>query len=116
MMGYNFFIGVFLFIIMHVLVWFSTNLQLVEKFNSVNTLLLTVALAIPTSLAGYYGTKLIYNSLQDSLWAVRFIGFGVSYLVFPILTWTMLGESMFTLKTLLCIFLSILIVLIQVLL
>ena len=115
-MGLKFFLGVCLFIITHILVWFSTNLQLVEKFNSINTLTLTIILAIPTSLAAYYGTRLVYDSLEDSLWAVRFIGFGVSYLVFPILTWTMLGESMFTLKTLLCIFLSLLIVLIQVLL
>lgn len=108
--------GIFLFIVVHILVWFSTNLQLVEKFNSINTIALTVLLAIPTSLSGYYGTKLVYESLEDSLWAVRFVGFGVSYLVFPILTWLMLGESMFTFKTLLCIFLSMLIVLIQVLL
>ncbi len=113
-MGYKFFVGICLFIATHILVWFSTNLQLVEKFNSVNTLALTIALAIPTSLCGYYGTRLIYDSLQDSLWAVRFVGFGVSYLVFPILTWTMLGESMFTVKTMTCIFLSLVIVAIQV--
>ena len=79
-MGYKFFTGICLFIVTHILVWFSTNLQLVERFNSLNTLALTIALAIPTSLCGYYGTRLIYDSLQDSLWAVRFVGFGQ---VFP---------------------------------
>ena len=113
-MGFKFFLGVLLFILTHILVWFSTNLQLVEKFNSVNTFALTVFLAIPTSVTAYYATRLVYDSLEDSLWAVRFVGFGVSYLVFPILTWMMLGESMFTPKTLVCIFLSLLIVLIQV--
>ena len=113
-MTYRFLLGVLLFVLMHVLVWFSTNSQLVEKFSAINTLLLAIILAVPTTLAGYYGTKLIYGSLSDSLWAVRFVGFGISYLVFPILTWTLLGESMFTFKTLLCIFLSFIIVAIQV--
>jgi hypothetical protein len=34
--------------------------------------------------------------------------------VFPILTWFILGESMFTTKTMLCLSLSILIILIQI--
>ena len=106
--------GVFLFSLVHVFVWFGTNLQLVERFSSVNTLALSIALAIPTSLCAYYGTRLAYSALSESLWSVRFIAFGVSYLVFPILTWSMLGESMFTVKTLSCIFLSLLIVFIQV--
>ena len=115
-MTFKFFLGISFFILMHILVWFSTNLQLVEKFSAINTLVVAIFLAIPTTISAYYGTRLIYSSLQDSLWAVRFIGFGVSYLVFPILTWIFLGESMFTFKTLLCIFLSLVIVLIQVLL
>jgi hypothetical protein len=46
-------------------------------------------------------------------WAARMLGFGMSYLTFPFLTWWLLHESMFTTKTMLCIFLSIMIVGIQ---
>ena len=106
--------GVGLFCLMHVLVWFSTNLQLVSWASSMNTVFVAVALSVPATLCAYYGTKMTYEALDESLWSVRFIGFGVSYLVFPILTWLLLGETMFTAKTLLCIFLSVLIVCIQV--
>ena len=46
-------------------------------------------------------------------WAARMLGFGMSYLTFPFLTWWLLNESMFTTKTMLCVFLSIMIVGIQ---
>jgi hypothetical protein len=70
--------------------------------------------AVPTSLLAYYGSRVGYSALNDSAWSVRFLGFGLSYLVFPVLTWLLLGETMFTLKTGLCIFLSFTIISIQV--
>ena len=73
-----------------------------------------VTLAIPTSLAAYYASRFTYAALDEQVWAVRFIGFGTSYLVFPLLTWWLLKESMFTPKTLICIMLSMLIIAIQV--
>ena len=106
--------GCFLFCLLHALVWFSTNLQFVKGFENSRTLLYAMCLAVPTTVIAYFATKLTYSSLEDSLWAVRFVGFGTSYLVFPVLTWAFLGESMFTAKTLVCVFLSLLIVFIQV--
>ena len=99
---------------LHALVWFSTNLQFVKGVDPSKTIWYAVALAIPTTLVAYFATRFTYSALEDSLWAVRFVGFGTSYLIFPILTWGFLGESMFTLKTLICVFLSLLIVCIQV--
>jgi len=96
------------------MVWFAANLQFVKGFESSKTLLYTIILSAPISITAYYATRITYSSLEDSLWAVRFIAFGMSYLIFPILTWALLGESMFTLKTISCVFLSILIVYIQV--
>ncbi len=107
-------IGCFLFCLLHVMVWFSTNLQFVKGFESSRTLLYAIGLSIPITVTAYFATKITYTALEDSLWAVRFIAFGMSYLVFPVLTWALLGESMFTLKTLSCVLLSILIVFIQV--
>lgn len=107
-------ISALLFTLMHILVWFSTNLQFVKGFESSKSLLIALALSLPITLCAFYATRTAYIAMSDSLWSVRFIGFGMSYLVFPILTWAVLGESMFTMKTLLCIFLSIIIVCIQV--
>ena len=72
-----------------------------------------IPFAIAVLIGGYFGSKYLYSQLT-SVWSVRFIGFGLSYLVFPLMTWYLLGESMFTVKTILCIILSVCIILIQV--
>ena len=109
----NVVLGVGALLLVHVLVWYTTNLQLVDGWKDSGKVWgVIIGLAIPTSLVAAYATKALYASL-DSVWAIRFIGFGTSYLVFPVMTWILLGESMFTLKTLLCIALSIVILMIQ---
>lgn len=107
-------VGCLLFCLLHVMVWFSTNLQFVKGFESSKTLMYAIGLSIPITITAYFATKITYGALSDSLWAVRFIAFGMSYLIFPVLTWLLLGESMFTFKTLTCVLLSVLIVFIQV--
>jgi hypothetical protein len=59
-----------------------------------------------------YGTKFIVE-VTDELWAARLAGFGASYLCFPLMTWYYMDESMFTSKTMLCVFLAFLILLVQ---
>jgi len=51
---------------------------------------------------------------MGEVWGPRLLGFGLSYLVFPVLTYYYFGESMFAPKTLICIGLSFSIVGIQV--
>lgn len=108
------FYGIVLFTTLHIGVWFSTNLQFVSEDLASKSLLISLSLAIPTTLCAYFGSRFIYEALDNSAWAVRFIGFGTSYLIFPALTWILLKESMLTPKTMLCIFLSFVIVCIQV--
>lgn len=55
----------------------------------------------------------ITSTCTESVWSARFVGFGASYMVFPLLTYFLLGESMFEPKTLICIALSVLILLVQ---
>jgi hypothetical protein len=74
---------------------------------------LCVLLAIPTSLSGYFSAKYLYKGLE-SLWAIKFFTEAGSYMVFPILTWLMLGESMFSPKILVSVFLSAIILWIQI--
>jgi hypothetical protein len=46
--------------------------------------------------------------------AARFIGSSVGIVIFPILTYALLGESMFTTKTMICFSLALLVVIIQI--
>jgi hypothetical protein len=101
------------FLLLHIGVWFSANLQLVNNSLSSRSFMVMLCLAFPTSILAYYGTKFGFAAFSNSAWSVRFFAFAVSYLVFPILTWWFLGESIFTVKTALCIILSIVILLIQ---
>lgn len=113
-MWYQLLISALLFTVLHIFVWFSANLQFVKDMDQERSLFIALMLSIPITLCAYYATRVAYSALDGSLWSVRFIGFGISYLVFPILTWAVLGESMFTFKTLSCILLSFIIVYIQV--
>ena len=103
-----------LFALVHTCVWFSTNSQFtnIDLLRN-NSLMIALVLSIPISLMAMWAAKSGYTAL-NSIWSVRFLAFGVSYLIFPILTWVLLGESMLTFKTLLCIALSIIIILVQI--
>ena len=107
-------IAVGLFILTQACVWFSVNLQFVSDYWKEKSFLITLALGIPTSVCAYYASQYGYAALNESAWAVRFLGFGMSYMVFPILTFALLGESFFTAKVLICTLLSICILLVQV--
>lgn len=108
------FIGVFLsYLTVHILVWFSTNLQLIKGFDKNRALIYCVALAVPTSVTAFYATKFAFEHFE-SAWSARLVGHGTSYLVFPLLTWVLLSESPFNAKTIICICLSLCIVGVQV--
>ena len=108
-------LGVGLFIVMHILVWFSGFLQFVnDEYWKSKSLLIALALSLPITITAYYAGKSLYTPLENSAWAIRFIGFGTSYLIFPLLTWIFLNESVFTPKTMVCIALSLLIISIQI--
>lgn len=110
------FLGSFYLVILHVLVWFSANGQFIKNssFFSNHGLLFAAAVGPAIGVLGYFGSRLIYEALDGSVWQIRFVGFGLSYLVFPVLTWMILGETMFTIKTMVCILLSLLILAIQI--
>jgi hypothetical protein len=70
-------------------------------------------LGVPISYGFWYCTKIGYEGF-GALWPVRFMGFATSMLTFPFLTYYMLGEPL-TLKTIITIILSIVIMIVQVL-
>ncbi len=96
-----------------VCIWFGSNAQCVWKWWSDKPLLTVILFGVPASLFFWHGTKYAFSAM-DELWGPRFLGFGMSYVTFPILTWWLANESMFTPKTMLCAFLSFTIVGIQI--
>tara|TARA_R110000851_G_scaffold263079_2_gene415579 strand:+ start:3393 stop:3746 length:354 start_codon:yes stop_codon:yes gene_type:complete len=105
--------GSIFLLIGQVLVWFLNNSQFVWEWWKDKPVVTALIYAIPTGIVFWYGTKYSYAGLGEA-WGSRLLAFGLSYLTFPILTYIYLHESMFTPKTLSCVFLSVCIVGIQI--
>ena len=103
-----------LFIINNILIWYQLNSQLVWKWaEGWKSMWIMSLLGIPISLLLWYCTKLGYIGFGN-LWSVRFESFAISMLVFPIMTYFYLGETM-TMKTILTLGLAVIIMLLQLL-
>ena len=89
--------GMLLFFIGQTLAWFQSNSGIITEENATKAMIFAACFAPLTTLSFAYGTKLMYEEM-DSLWSIRFITFGIGYLVFIPLTWYFLGEEMFTMK------------------
>lgn len=102
-----------LFFSVNIMAWFQINGYKISAFMERHQIASTVLLGVPISLGFFYAWKLAYEGL-GSLWSVRLLSFGLSFLVFPILTHFLLGETLFRPKIITCILLSIVIVMTQV--
>ena len=101
-----------LFLIANILIWYQLNSQLVWKWaEGWKSMWIMSLLGIPISLLLWYCTKIGYIGFGN-LWAVRFMGFATSMLVFPIKTYWYLGEPM-TMKVILTLGLAVIIMLLQ---
>ena len=94
------------------LAWFQINSQFVWEWWATRPFLAVALYAIPTALCFWYGVRIAYSEMNE-IWGPRFLMFGLSYVTFPLLTWYFLNESMFTPKTLVCVFLSFIIIAVQ---
>jgi len=112
-MNYSHFtLGFFLFVLGQIVAWFQLNGQFLwESWRG--RPLYAMLLAPVTGYLFWYAWKII-SGCTDSVWSARFVGFGASYLVFPVLTYFLLGEGMWSFKTMSCVVLSIVILLIQI--
>ena len=108
--------GCLLFTLAHILGFFQVNLRYIYKWSQNKDIYFVLLLSMPIGFLYYKGWGLIMESSQGSAWTSRFMSFGVSYLVFPLLAYFCLGESALTLKTLVCVFLSFLIIYVQIVL
>jgi hypothetical protein len=94
------------------LIWFQLYSHYIWEWWEGKPLHAALIYGIPASLCFWYGTKMAVDTTEEA-WTARLLGFGMSYLTFPVLTWWFLNESMFTTKTMICVLLSFAIVSIQ---
>ena len=62
-----------------------------------NYVIIALILGPMVSLSFAVATRMLYAEVE-SLWLIRFLGFGIGYLVFIPLTWYFLGEEILTTK------------------
>jgi len=75
---------------------------------------LVVLMGIPISIMFMFSVKNMVMAFDGEIWPSRLIGFSIGAIVFTILSWSLFNEPI-TLKTLICLILSLGILLIQLL-
>jgi len=106
-------IGLLLYFVTHIIIWFQVNGQFVWPWAKANPWLMS-ALGFPISYVLIIATKYIVAGFDGLLWPGRLVGFGSGMIVMAILTWCILGEGIST-KTLVSLALATTLVFIQIL-
>tara|TARA_E500000318_G_C3519878_1_gene195937 strand:- start:725 stop:1057 length:333 start_codon:yes stop_codon:yes gene_type:complete len=92
-----------------VLAWFHMQGQF--KYEWAKGWIWIVFGGIPISICFYFSTRWMYEYFQN-YWYVRPIGFGLSTMIFGLLTWQVLNETPDT-RTIITLLLSVVIVILQ---
>ena len=101
-----------IFFINNIIIWYQLNGQLVWPWwKTTQGFVTSMLIAVPTAFGFWLATKWGYEGF-GTLWPVRFMGFATSMMTFPFMTWLYLGETL-TIKTVITILLSIIIMLLQ---
>ncbi len=108
------FLGIVLFFAGQALGWFQLNSQYISEWWKDKPITASIIIGVPTSICFWYAWRMVVD-YTESAWTARFIASSTGLIIFPILTWFLLGETMFTVKTMVCLFLAILIIIIQLL-
>lgn len=93
--------------------WFQLFSQHVWPWWQGKALLAIPIFGLPAGVCFYYGVQIAYKVIGEA-WGPRMMIFAASYISFPLLTYFLMGESIFTLKTILCIMLSMTIIAVQI--
>ena len=112
-MNSNVLMGLLMYFITHIIIWFQVNGQFVWPWAKANPWLMS-ALGFPISYVLIIATKYIVAGFDGLLWPGRLVGFGSGMIVMAILTWCVLGEGIST-KTLVSLALATTLVFIQIL-
>ena len=104
-------IAIGLFIVGQIVAWFQSNSGILSEPFKTNYVLIALVLGPIVSLLFVHATIMLYETMP--LWSIRFVTFGIGYLVFIPLTWYFLGEEVFTLKNIISFLLCCAIISIQ---
>jgi hypothetical protein len=104
--------GILLFACAQVVAWFQSNGGILGGKVEENYLLMAFICGPFVAMSFAYGTKLLYSEM-DSLWSIRFLTFGLGYMVFIPLTWYFLGEEILTWKNAISFVLCVLLMSVQ---
>jgi hypothetical protein len=108
----NIILAILLTIAAQAFAWLQSNSQFIWEYWKDKPFVSSVVYGIPSSILFWYATNYSYKHF-GALWNTRFLVFGLSYVTFPLMTYMLAGESVFTAKTLTCIGLSFFILFLQ---
>ena len=109
----NLYFGLSLLFVAQCMNWLSTNGQFINENIKNHPFLVSLFFGTITNYFFIYATKLCVPYFDNQVWPVRIFTFCFGTLSFSLLTWMFLNEA-FTAKTIVCIFLSLVIVGIQI--
>ena len=89
-------LGIVLFAIAQVMAWFQSNSGILSEPFKSNYVWIALVFGPMVSLMFSFATIQLYEHME--LWSIRFLTFGIGYLVFIPLTWYFLGEEIITVK------------------
>tara|TARA_R100000664_G_scaffold34166_1_gene54560 strand:+ start:1816 stop:2160 length:345 start_codon:yes stop_codon:yes gene_type:complete len=104
--------GIVFFTLGNILAFFQFNAQFIWPWFKDKPLLTNAIFAIPMGMCFWYAVKHIVGE-TGLLWTSKLVGFGVSNVIFALLAYLFMKESMFTYKTMTCMLLAGAILMIQ---
>tara|TARA_B100001057_G_scaffold184071_1_gene184729 strand:+ start:2097 stop:2441 length:345 start_codon:yes stop_codon:yes gene_type:complete len=107
------FFGILCFLLAQVIIWFQTNAQFLNTWAKDNPWTLSLVGGTLISILFIKGTANVAGFYDGLIWPSRIISFATGILSFAFLTWWILKEPL-TMKTIVCLVLSFIIVGIQI--
>ena len=107
-------IGITLFFVGQILIWFQTNGQFRWDWCAKNPFAMALIFSIPISFAFIVATKYVVGYFDGQLWPGRFIGFATGITSFAILTSFYMNEGI-NAKTAISLVLATTLVAVQIL-
>lgn len=104
--------GIIVFVIAQLITWYQINSQFIWDWAKRNQWIIAL-LGIPISYLFQYGTKLIVDSFEGTMWPARFMSFGSGIIIYAVLVSIYFQEGI-NVKTAVSIALAVSILLIQI--
>ena len=98
----------------NILSWFQLNLQFISDWWRDRPMITVVLFSTPAGAFFYYGWRFLVEYFEGNLWPPRLFSFGIGIIIFAALAYIIKGEIIDK-KTIVCLFLSVVIILIQTL-